>query len=625
VRVFRIATLLVYVARVAFSTTARLTRTLRLQGFVFGVLGLCVVWPRALAAHEVPRRVAVQMFVRPDGRVVRVLVRVPIEAMRDVMMPLTDAGFLDLARADSALREAAQLWVADGISLFANGQALPKGTIAAVRGSLPSDHAFDSFTSALTSITGAPLDVATRIPAPQAMLDVLLQYPLGTADASTDVRLAIEPRLAHLGVQTSTVLRLVLPSGAERAFVYDGDPGLVQLEPRWWYAVSRFVGMGVGHLFSGVDHLLFLLCLILPMRRLRPLIGIVTAFTVAHSITLTAAALGFGPSALWFPPLVELLIAASIVFMAVENVIGANTERRWMVAFGFGLIHGFGFSYALGESLQFAGAHLALALAAFNVGIELAQLLAIAAAVPVISWVIRRVVAERPGIIIVSVMVAHTAWHWMTERFEVVRAYRLVWPAFDTGLAISGIRFVMGLLIIGGVAWAISGVMTRLASPRTRDSLLAVALVAGMIGATLSLATAAPLAAQPSVAKRSTMSGVYTAAQANKGKQVFAGSCSGCHTVASHSGDVFWAKWMGRPLADFFNYVSGLMPKSAPATLTEDEYVWVTAYVLRLNGMPPGTKELEAEPAMLKAIRIDTSLSVGTRSGDREGKGAHIR
>ncbi len=565
------------------------------------------------------------MFVRPDGKVVRVLVRVPIEAMRDVMMPLTDAGYFDLARADSALREAAQLWVADGISLFANNAMLPKGTITAVRASLPSDHAFDSFASAMASISGPPLALTTQIPAPQAMLDVLLEYPLDPVAASSGARLAIQPRLAHLGVQTSTVLRLVLPSGAERAFVYEGDPGVVQLEPRWWYAVSRFVGMGMGHLFTGVDHLLFLLCLVLPVRRLRPLVGIVTAFTVAHSITLSAAALGFGPSGLWFPPLVEFLIGASIVWMAIENVMGPKTERRWMVAFGFGLVHGFGFSYALGASLQFAGAHLALALAGFNVGIELAQLLAIALAVPVISWVFRRVVAERLGIIIVSVMVAHTAWHWMTERFAVMRAYRLAWPAFDTGLAISGIRFVMGLLIIGGVAWAISGVMTRLASPRTRDSMLTVALVAGLLGASLALTAARPLAAQPSVAKRSTMSGVYTAAQANKGKQVFAGSCSGCHTVASHSGDVFWAKWMGRPLSEFFNYVSGLMPKSAPATLTEDEYVWVTAYVLKLNGMPPGAKELDAEPALLKAIRIDTALSSGGRSGDREGKGAHIR
>ena len=268
---------------------------------------------------------------------------------------------------------------------------------------------------------------------------------------------------------------------------------------------------------------------------------------------------------------------------------------------------------------------MALALGAFNVGIELAQLVAIAVAVPALSWVLRRVVAERMGIIIVSVLVAHTAWHWMTERFAVVRAYRLAWPAFDTGLAIAGIRFVMGLLIIGGVAWAISGMMTRLASPRTRDSLLTLALTAGLLGATVCLTSIAPLAAQPSVAKRSTMAGVYTAAQANKGKQVFAGSCSGCHTVASHSGDVFWAKWMGRPLSDFFNYVSGLMPKSAPATLTEDEYVWVTAYVLRLNGMPPGPKELEAEPTVLKSIRIDTAMGVVARSGDREGKGAHIR
>lgn len=597
-----------------------------MQRGAWSVVCLCAVAllfasASALRAHEVPPRVKVTAFILSDGGVYRVLVRAPLEAMRDVDFPLRGAGLLDLSRADSTLRDAARLWIADATRLYADGNALPAPRVAAVRASLPSDRAFDNVADALASFRAPALEANTEIPAQQVMLDVMLEYPQASADAP----LAIEARFAHLGLRTTTVLRRVYPDGAERTYLYEGDEGLLQLEPRWWHSASRFVTMGAGHLLEGIDHLLFLLCLIVPVRRVRPLVGIVTAFTVAHSITLAASAMGYAPTVLWFPPLVELLIAASIVYMAIENIVGAKLERRWLVAFGFGLVHGFGFSYALGESLQFAGSNLIVALAAFNVGIELAQLLVLAVTVPVLSWLFSRLVAERTGAIIVSVLVAHTAWHWMTERFETLRSYRFEWPALDLSLAVGGIRFVMGLLVVGGIAWALSGVMTRLATPRARGSALAMLLSVGLGWS--ALLAPSPLPAQAAVRTRSTMSGVYTAEQAAKGKEVFAGACSGCHTVASHSGELFAAKWMGRSLADFYDYVSNLMPKSAPATLTEDEYVWVTAYVLKLNGMPASSRELTAEPSVLKAIRIENSQGgSGTRPNPQSGmQGARIR
>jgi len=578
-------------------------------------LAFLVVAPVSLAAHEVPPRVTVRAFVIAEGAVYRVLVRAPLEAMRDVEFPLRERGLLDLGRADSTLHDAARLWIADATRLYANGDALPAPTIVSVRAALPSDRSFEDATSALASFQAPRLDSSVAIPAQQVLLDVMLEYPMTSADA----RLAIDARYATLGLRTTTVIRRVYADGSERAYLYEGDEGLLQLEPNWWHSASRFVTMGVGHLLEGIDHLLFLLCLIVPVRRVRPLIGIVTAFTVAHSITLVASVLGYAPTALWFPPLVEMLIAASIVYMAIENIVGAKLERRWLVAFAFGLVHGFGFSYALGESLQFAGGNLAIALAAFNIGIELGQLLVLVVAVPLLTWLFTRVVPERTGAIIVSVLVAHTAWHWMTERFEAVRSYRFEWPALDLSLAVGGIRLLMGLLIVGGVAWGLSGIMTRLATPRARGSTLAMLLAAGLLSA---MSVLSPTAAQAQAASRvrSTMSGVYTAEQAAKGKEVFAGACSGCHTVASHSGELFAAKWMGRPLSDFYDYVSNLMPKSAPATLTEDEYVWVTAYVLRLNGMPASARELSAEPAVLKSIRIENaqrSHDAATRSPAR--------
>jgi hypothetical protein len=194
---------------------------------------------------------------------------------------------------------------------------------------------------------------------------------------------------------------------------------------------------------------------------MRPLILLVTAFTVAHSITLGAAALGIVPDALWFPPLIETLIAASIVYMALENILGARLQRRWLIAFAFGLVHGFGFSFALGESLQFAGSHLATSLFAFNVGVEIGQLLVLAVAVPVLSSALERV-PERAGVIVLSALVAHTAWHWMIDRGASLREYRVTLPAFDAALLLSAMRAALVLLVAAGAAWLLAELYRRL-------------------------------------------------------------------------------------------------------------------------------------------------------------------
>jgi hypothetical protein len=197
----------------------------------------------------------------------------------------------------------------------------------------------------------------------------------------------------------------------------------------------------------------------------RPLIAIITAFTVAHSITLIASALGWGPDALWFPPLIEALIALSIVYMAFENIVGPRFQRRWIIAFAFGLVHGFGFSFALRDTMQFAGGHLLTSLLSFNIGVELGQLLVVIVAVPVLSFVFRRVVDERMGTIILSALVAHTAWHWMVDRVRVLREYQFTWPAFDLALLANVLRGLMVLLLLAAALWILSLLVRRLTVP----------------------------------------------------------------------------------------------------------------------------------------------------------------
>jgi hypothetical protein len=226
--------------------------------------------------------------------------------------------------------------------------------------------------------------------------------------------------------------------------------------------------MGFFHILDGTDHLLFLLCLIIPFRRVRPLIPIVTAFTVAHSITLIASAYNYAPNVEWFPPLIETLIATSVFYMALENIVIARPGRRWIITFLFGLVHGFGFSYGLQHTLQFAGSHLLASLLSFNIGIELGQLLVLALLVPLLNILFKHVVAERMGTIILSVIVGHTAWHWMIERFDVLRQFP--WPTVTAAGLASGLRWLIVLVAIGGAVWLVFLVTQRPAEPTAGKS-----------------------------------------------------------------------------------------------------------------------------------------------------------
>ncbi len=261
----------------------------------------------------------------------------------------------------------------------------------------------------------------------QALLDIHFEYPIESDQSA----FSVDPGLERLGLRVVTVLRFLPPGGDECVYEYTGYPGRVELDPRWYQAAFRFVGLGFTHIIDGIDHLLFLLCLVIPFRRFRALVALVTAFTVAHSVTLLASALGLAPDNLWFPPLVETLIAASIVYMALENVVGSKLHRRWMITFGFGLVHGFGFSFALRETLQFGGTHLVTSLLAFNLGVELGQILVLIILIPVLDFVCRAVLTEKIGTIMLSVLVAHTGWHWMTERGANLGRY-------DVGLTLNG-------------------------------------------------------------------------------------------------------------------------------------------------------------------------------------------
>jgi len=133
------------------------------------------------------------------------------------------------------------------------------------------------------------------------------------------------------------------------------------------------------------------------------------------------------------------------VFLALENIVrGASTTARWAMALGFGLVHGFGFSFALRETLQFAGTHLLTSLLSFNIGVELGQVLVLVVLVPALNLFFRYVVAERIGIIVLSAIVAHTAWHWMTERWDALSQFPS--PSIDALVVVRTLLVIVGIV-----------------------------------------------------------------------------------------------------------------------------------------------------------------------------------
>lgn len=441
---------------------ARLTPQDRFRSaFVPLLLGVLLIaallLPTASAsAHDIPNDVTVQAFVKPEGHVLHVLMRLPLKAVTDIEYPRRERDFVDLAKLDRSLRDASTIALSNNMDLFEGDRLLLNPRIVAARMSLDSDRSFLSYDTALAHVTGPPLPPQTNIYWEQGILDVLFDYPIESDHSLFSIHAAFDRFAQH----EITALRFLPPGGAVRAFELPGDAGLVRLDPRWSQAALRFVQFGFFHILDGTDHLLFLLCLVIPFRRIRTLIPIVTSFTVAHSITLIASAYGYAPDVQWFPPLIETLIATSIFYMALENIVVERPRRRWIITFMFGLVHGFGFSFGLKQTLQFAGSHLLTSLLSFNIGVELGQIFVLMLAVPVLDLLFRYVVAERMGTIILSVIVGHTAWHWMGDRFEVLRQFP--WPMLTAAGAASALRWAMALVGVAAALWLISVLATRI-------------------------------------------------------------------------------------------------------------------------------------------------------------------
>ena len=178
-------------------------------------------------------------------------------------------------------------------------------------------------------------------------------------------------------------------------------------EVAWEYFV-----LGIEHIVFGIDHVIFLMGLILVGGRFRQLAIMITAFTISHSVTLGLAVMGvIAPS----PSLIEPIIALSVAYVGVENFIVKDAEKRWRIAGVFGLIHGFGFAGALGE-VGLPSANLPLALATFNVGVEVGQLALLGVTLPIVLWLRKREWFAKRGVQVLSAAVVLVGLFWFVER-----------------------------------------------------------------------------------------------------------------------------------------------------------------------------------------------------------------
>jgi len=316
---------------------------------------ILLVVPPSFAAAPLPDDVAVQAFAKPANSNLQLLVRVPMAIFGDIRFPQRGAeNYLDIPQVDAMLPGVAKYWLAPSLKVYENNILLPQPMVTETRLALESDQSFLSYDQALAHLHGPRVDTAANIFWRQAWLDILFEYPTRPEPTNLSIRFD----LAHLGARVHTDLKYLAPDGTIRAFNYSGDPGLIRLNPTWYEAAFQFLQWGVFHFLTGSDYLLFVFCLVFPLRGLDASVPVAAAFASASTVALLASAWGLAPAGLWFQPLIETAIAASILSLALANIAGWITpQRRASITLIFGLLFGFSFAFDLSSKMQFGGAH----------------------------------------------------------------------------------------------------------------------------------------------------------------------------------------------------------------------------------------------------------------------------
>ena len=376
---------------------------------------------RRPAAHEIPNEVTVQTFLKPEGQRLTFLVRAPLKAMRDIEVPRARAdGYIDFdarrpgtpRRGDALDRRLVKLYEDRPAA------AVPRGG----RGARLAARAIDRSTPTIRrshTITGPPLPPDTELIWKEGLLDVVFVYP----DPVRSVAVRDQSGLTRLGLRVNVVMRFLPPGGTERAFDVHGDPGVVAARSA---LASGGAALRQGRVLPHPRRHRSSALPALPGDSVPPLPVADPRGHVVHDRALDHAdRVGVRPGA----RRVVVSAARRDAHRGLDRLHGVREHRRGAPQGCEPALSGAGRSrsasgWSTGSAFRsrcasrcsLPGSHLLTSLLAFNVGVELGQVLVLVVLVPALTLLFRYVVAERMGTIVLSALVVHTGWHWAIER-----------------------------------------------------------------------------------------------------------------------------------------------------------------------------------------------------------------
>ena len=233
-------------------TRAGVSRAIRAVALV---AALIFALPRAGVAHTIPDDIRVQVFVKPEGNRLYLLVRVPADTGTDVIFPERENGILDLAHAEPVIRGAVIQWLANNIDIYENDALLRNPRIDQALVSLQSDKSFASYPEAFAHVTGPRLPDDTQVYWQQTYVDSMLEYPI----QSDKSRFSFHPRFDQLALRVVSDLQFLPRTGPTRKYEFIDDPGLIRFEPSWIESFEQYFGMGFSQFLAVADYAVFLL------------------------------------------------------------------------------------------------------------------------------------------------------------------------------------------------------------------------------------------------------------------------------------------------------------------------------------------------------------------------------
>jgi hypothetical protein len=409
-----------------------------MKHIIFAGLALLFLCPKVASAHDVPDDVRIKIFMKPENQKMRILVRMPANALIDILFPtLPDSSWLDLREIDGFALEGAKVWIADLLSIREADNLLSTPQVIAVRVSRANDASFSTFPQAMQHVNGDRLPLDTLLSQDQAVVDALLETPI-QSDRSA---FYFEPRFARVGVLVTTNLAFLSAGDQARIFEYEGDPEPFALSPGWKDALGRLFQEGFSHFWNEADYLLFALCVALVFKELRSSLSFVAAFVAAQSFALIGSAFGMKFSMPWTSLLWGVLIEAAIVFMAIEAIVaGDSTDKRYEIGLATGLVFGSGQWFGLEPTIQFGGLHRLESAVAFEAGILICCLFSLAVFVIAMKCLLRFCGVPSVAVILVAAIVVRISWHRMLDRAHALSLVPIKLPEADfRTLAIIGI------------------------------------------------------------------------------------------------------------------------------------------------------------------------------------------